>query len=208
MTVAACWDSSAGRLPREVAITLSGSGCPELKDLQILAAIPEWEVPLPGGSRSSFTDVLALTRNDLGLCTIAVEAKAGEDFGPTMHAKRSESSAGQTSRISYVHDLLGSSFDDAIRCQLLHRTASALLVARAFHASTTVMLVQAWNSTPEQRKDFEAFCDALGAEHSGAGVRHLARSSAPKLYLAWCDGDPHFLQSSSPADALSASVVS
>ena len=87
MTAAACWDSASDKLPPEISSLLSGSGALQLHDLRLLAAIQEWEVPLPGGSRSSFTDILAVTTNSHGLCVIAVEAKAGEDFGPTTGAK-------------------------------------------------------------------------------------------------------------------------
>jgi hypothetical protein len=38
---------------------------------------------LPGGQTNSYTDVLALARNDRGLCVLAVEAKVDEDFGLT-----------------------------------------------------------------------------------------------------------------------------
>lgn len=198
MTAAACWDDAADRLPRDIAQVLSGSGVPELKDLRLLLAIPEWEVPLPGGSRPSFTDVLAVATNRSGLCTIAVEAKAGEDFGPTIAARTLEASAGQESRLAYLQELLGRQFHAAIRYQLLHRTASAIIVARDFHAETTVMLVHAWNSTPEQRRDFEAFSEAMGAEERGPNVRAIARSDAPSLFLAWCDGAPEFLRASLP----------
>lgn len=193
MTAAACWDAASDRLPQSISGLLSGSGAPELKDLRLLAAIPEWEVPLPGGSRSSFTDILAVTSNAYGLCTIAVEAKAGEDFGPTLAARGVDASEGQRTRIAYLQDLLGTSFDGAIRYQLLHRTASAILTARDFHAATAVMLVQAWKSSPEQRRDFEVLVQALGAAPCCAGVWAVGRVAQPTLFLAWCDGEPQFL---------------
>jgi hypothetical protein len=195
MTAAACWDQAADRLPRDIAQVLSSSDVPELKDLRLLLAVPEWEVPLPGGSRPSFTDVLAVATNRSGVCTIAVEAKAGEDFGPTIAARRLEASVGQESRLAYLQELLGRQFEGTIRYQLLHRTASAIIAARDFHARTTVMLVHAWNSTPEQRRDFEVSI-AMGGEDRGANVRAIPRSDAPSLFLAWCDGDPEFLRAS------------
>jgi hypothetical protein len=198
MTAAACWHAAADRLPSEIVSLLSGSDEPALQDLRLLAAIPEWEVPLPGGNRSSFTDVLALARNTLGLCAIAVEAKAGEDFGPTLSAWMSDASDGREARLKYLQDLLGATFPGTMRYQLLHRTASALLAAMEFHAATAVMLVHAWNSTPEQRQDFEAFAAAMGAVHRGVAVRGIERMNAPRLYLAWCDGDPQFLQVTLP----------
>jgi hypothetical protein len=198
MTAAACWDVAADRLPRDISRVLSSSEVPELKDLRLLLAVPEWEVPLPGGARPSFTDVLAVATNPSGLCTIAVEAKAGEDFGPTISARMAEASAGRESRLAYLQELLGTRFDGAIRYQLLHRTASALIAARDFHARSSVMLVHAWVSTAEQRRDFEVFSEAMGAENRGANVREIARPDAPRLFLAWCDGDPEFLRASLP----------
>lgn len=88
MTAAASWEAAADRLPPEIAALLSQTSQPELSDLHLLVAIPEWQVELPGGQTRSATDVLALCRNTSGLCTIAVEAKVLEDFGPTVGEKR------------------------------------------------------------------------------------------------------------------------
>jgi hypothetical protein len=194
MTAAACWDTAGDRLPSEIYAVLDKSGLPQLQGLKLLAAIPEWEVALPGGSRSSFTDVLALASNERGLCAIAVEAKAGEDFGPTLAAKMTEPSAGQDSRLTYLQKLLGRNFDPAIRYQLLHRTASALLIARDFHASTAVMLVHSWNSSREQHGDFAAFAKAMDARPVTREVCVVERFESPALALSWCDGDPSHLE--------------
>src|SRR5687768_9685537 len=80
MTAAACWEEAGDKLPPEISALLDATQEPTLQGLKLLAAIPEWETPLPGGQRSSFTDILAVTRNELGLCVIAVEAKVNEDF--------------------------------------------------------------------------------------------------------------------------------
>ena len=64
MTTAACWEAAGDKLPAEVTQTLEASGQDDLIGLKLLAAIPEWEVELPGGNRPSHTDVLALSRND------------------------------------------------------------------------------------------------------------------------------------------------
>jgi hypothetical protein len=63
MTAAACWEAAADCLLAEVSLLLDAREHVSVKNLQLLAAIPEWEVPLPGGTRSPFTDVLALARN-------------------------------------------------------------------------------------------------------------------------------------------------
>ena len=51
---------------------------------------------------ASHTDVLAITRNDRGLCIVAVEAKVDEDFGPLVKDKRAERSTGQHDRLDYL----------------------------------------------------------------------------------------------------------
>ena len=117
MTTAACWEAVNGNLPAEISSIFDMSNEPSLANLQLLAAFPEWEVPLPGGDRSSFTDVLALARNAVGLVAIAVEAKVDEEFGPTLLSKRAEASVGQNERIDYLHKVLRlkASLPDTIR---------------------------------------------------------------------------------------------
>lgn len=192
MTAAACWEAAGDRLPPEMSSLLDGTNDANLLNLRLLAAIPEWEVPLPGGRRSSFTDVLALARNEAGLCAIAVEAKAGEPFGPTVAEENADPSEGQAARLEYLQSLLGIKFDGGVRYQLLHRTASAILTARDFHAGTAIMMAHAWNATDEQRHDFRIFADALCARPLAPGVVCVDRFLAPRLYLAWCDGNPEF----------------
>jgi len=193
MTAAASWEAADGRLPSEIASLLQSTGAKELKGQQLLAALPEWQVPLPGGSTTSCTDVLALCRNEIGLCVLGVEAKVLEDFGPLLAEKRAQASAGQTERLDYLHSLLRvAHFDDTIRYQLLHRTASALLTAQQFHAATAVMLVHAFDTPSPQQADFLAFAHAMAAEEVAPLVFRVHSFEKPSLYLAWCDGDSKF----------------
>ena len=193
MTAAAAWEDAGGELPAEIAALLTSSGEPVLANLRLLAALPEWEVALPGGDTTSHTDVLALCTNPNGLCVIAVEAKALEDFGPLVGEKRAEPSTGQASRLEYLHTLLKvKHFDDAIRYQLLHRTASAILTAQAFHAATAVMLVHAFGTPAERQGDFLAFCRAMSATEVAPHVFKVPASKNPTLYLAWCAGNDKY----------------
>lgn len=147
MTAAAAWEAADGILPPEISHLLDSSLEPALQHQQLILALPEWQVPLPGGSTNSSTDVLAVCRNGGGLCVIGVEAKVLEDFGPLLSVKGAQTSEGQADRQAYLHKLLGvSHFDDSIRYQLVHRTASALLTAREFHAAAAVMLVHAFDT--------------------------------------------------------------
>lgn len=200
MTAAAAWEDAGSAVTAEIATALDSSSDEALQGLTLLAAFPEWEVSLEGGETASHTDVLALARNDKGLCVIAVEAKVNEDFGPSLKDKRAEPSAGQSKRLDYLHSLLGvSHFDDLIRYQLLHRTASALLTAREFHAEAAVMLVHSFGDKPNLRADFDAFCHALGAKQLSFGVHVAPTFSGPRLYMVWCPGNRKYLDVELPS---------
>jgi hypothetical protein len=197
MTAAAAWEDTESHLPPEIARALQASGAAELQDLELLLAIPEWQVDLPGGSRPSQTDILALARNDAGLAAIAVEAKVDEPFGPTLGEKRDDVSTGQQERLDFLHTTLGlgTPLPDGIRYQLLHRTASAILVARTFHARTAVMAVQSFDPKGEDGegwRDYEAFAKLLGVKARRGVAAAVSAHREPTLYLAWCAGEQRF----------------
>lgn len=193
MTTAAAWEAAEGVLPAEISLLLDLTGDPLLTDLQLVAAFPEWSVPLPGGLTTSNTDVMAVCRSAKGLCVIGVEAKVLEPFGPTVGEKRAKESAGQDERLTFLHGLLGiERFADGIRYQLLHRAASALIMAREFHAKAAVMLIHAFESPKSSQADFAAFVVAMGGAELAPQVFRVKRFNAPALYLVWCDGDARF----------------
>lgn len=76
MAAALSWEAAKG-VPPEIAELLGGSA-------ELLLAIPEHKVSLPGGSRESQCDVFALVRTFGETMAIAVEAKVSEPFGPTV----------------------------------------------------------------------------------------------------------------------------
>ena len=201
MTTAACWEAACGDLPAEVKQTLDASGQCELVGLKLLAAIPEWEVELPGGKQTSHTDVLALASNDEGLVVLGVEAKVDEPFGPTLGEKRADESTGQGERIDYLHNALrlDTPLRDEIRYQLLHRTVSALRTAQDFHACSAVMLVHSFSPTRRWREDFLSFCEAMTATSLSPDLYVVSRFNSPRLYLAWCTGNERFLDVDLPS---------
>ena len=199
MSAAACWEDHAPNLPPEIKIALDASEDESISQLELLAAIPEWKVDLPGGDRPSQTDILALTRNEMGLVILGVEAKVDETFGPTLGEKKSDASSGQVERIAFLEEELGSPFDDAIRYQLLHRTVSTLLTARAFHAAVAVMLVQSFSQTSKWRGDFDAFVGALNGNAITPDLFELGTDRSPRLIAGWCTGDEKFLSKVLPS---------
>jgi hypothetical protein len=196
MSVAACWEEAATTLPPEILAALNASGARALANLQLLFAIPEWEVVLPGGATTSCTDVMALTSNAHGVAAIAVEAKVDEPFGPTLGEKRRQASAGQSERLDFLHAQLGlkKSLPDSVRYQLLHRAASAIITARHFHARTAVMIVQSFSPQAMWWEDFDRFGRALGATPQKGVVASVPGVSEPELFVGWCMGEQRFLQ--------------
>ena len=193
MTLALSWEAAQPDVPPEIASALSAAGSPLFSYLDLLLAIPEYQVDLPGGSRPSQTDVLALMGGAAGLVAVAVEGKVDEAFGPTVGEKRAEHSAGVDERLAWLTDRLGlASVPDAIRYQLLHRTASALVVAEQFHAAAAVMLVHSFSPTGRWFDDYAAFAELLGVEAAVDAVGRVRTITGTPLFIGWCRGDQAF----------------
>lgn len=195
MSTAACWEYANPNLPHEISELLNSSNDPALTELELLTAFPEWEVDLPGGKRPSQTDVLAVARNDRNLVIIGVEAKVDETFGPTIGQRKEDASPGQTERLQYLERQLGvdSPFSDLIRYQLLHRSVSALLTARSFHAPVGVMLVQSFSPDSAWREDFDAFCRELNCRQITEDLYEAPSITGSRLLLGWCKGNLRFV---------------
>ena len=191
------WQSADG-FPKEVADALA-VGPTELSDLELLIALPEHRVPLPGGSRASQTDLFVLARNGRGeLASIAVEGKVSESFDKLVRTWRAEESAGKAERLAFLARTSGLPEDpdalDDVRYQLVHRTASAIIEARRFNAAHALMLVHSFSQEAEWFDDYAAFARLLGATPEKDSVGVAADLDGVRLHLGWVTGDPRFLQ--------------
>lgn len=195
MSAAACWEQNQPLLPSEITQVLEAGDDPALSELQLLVAIPEWEVELPSGNNASQTDILAITRNQSGLVILGVEAKVDEPFGPTLEKKKTGATQDQLDRIAYLEKELGRTepFGNHIRYQLLHRTVSAILTARAFHAHVAVMLVHSFSGSSKWRDDYEAFCQELGCTSLSEDLHEVPNIEGQRLILGWCNGNEKYL---------------
>jgi hypothetical protein len=90
-----------------------------------------------------------------------VEGKVEEPFGPTVNEWLQNASSGKQVRLDAIKEQLeiGDQPLDNIRYQLLHRTASALIEAKWFNASSAVMLVHSFS---QEHKWFEDYNEFLG----------------------------------------------
>ena len=187
-TTAHAWEAAHGVPPEIQAIVEPHFGPSEL-----LLAIPEHKVSLPGGRRESQCDVFALLRSPDQVIACAIEAKVDEPFGPTLSEWLQDASAGKRERLRYIQEVLGlpDSLDGNLRYQLLHRTASAVVEANRFMTGAAAMIVHSFS--PERRwfEDYEAFVQLFGATSSPqSAIADLP--CGRKLLLGWASGDQAF----------------
>ncbi|PYC47001.1 hypothetical protein DI396_12335 [Litorivita pollutaquae] len=187
MAAALSWEA-ADALPPEIDALLGGS-------VELMLAIPEHKVALPGGGRASQCDVFALARVDDATIAMAVEAKVNEPFGPTVGDWMSGASKGKIERLGFICSLLGvaSPPPETLRYQLFHRTAAAVLEAERFKTDRTAMIVQSFSQDHRWFEDFAAFTALLGLEAArGTPLQHILPSGMP-LTLGWAVGSAAFV---------------
>lgn len=194
-TLAHCWEAADG-FPSEVARVFTGTTEPLLANLSPLLAVPEFKVPLPGGARSSQNDIFVLARSAVGPVTIMVEGKVSESFGPTLDEWRIDASAGKEERLSFLQRALGltSTPPGAVRYQLLHRAASAVITGEQFRAVAAVLLVHSFSSERAGWLDYDAFIKLFGVNAVPGTAQRLPLQSAVPLFAAWVAGDLRYLQ--------------
>jgi hypothetical protein len=199
-TLAKCWleaSNKPGGFPREIRVALQSAGTDALADAEMLLAIPECRVALPGGSKGSQSDIMVLARGrDGGLVTMVVEGKVGEGFGRTVSSHLASASAKWKSRLLFICEKLGVN-EQAVGdqpYQLLHRAVSAVLLARRFTAPTAVMAVHSFGSDNSHFDKYAAFVKLLVGRVSGLGEITPGRlTSDVCLHLTWVRGDDRFL---------------
>lgn len=187
MAAALSWENAKG-LPTEVATILG-------PDSELLLAIPEHKVAMPGGGRESQCDVFALAKAGGETIAVAIEAKVNETFGPFVGEWLREPTPGKEKRLSSICSLLGASYPVPLdlRYQLFHRSAAAICEAVRFKTDKAAMIVQSFSQSHVWFEDFAAFCLYLGVEATkGTGVPyHLP--DGRELVLGWATGSDEYL---------------
>ncbi len=179
--IAVSWENAEPDLPDEIKALFDDP-------VDLLIATPEHKTPLPGGSRPSQTDIIAFVRTNEQICAVAVEGKLDESFGPEVGEWLVNASSGKIERLQYISKKLGLSYPpaDAIRYQLLHRTASAIIEAERFNADCAIMIVQSFSQEHAWFDDFSAFLKSLGISSIERGKLYRSeKQSAVPLLLGW-----------------------
>lgn len=187
MAAATSWEAARG-LPPEIQEILG-------HDAELVFAIPEHKVPLPGGRRESQCDVFALVRTPSMTIALAVEAKVSEPFDRTIDAWFADGSPGKQRRLAAICDLLGCPTPPGhLRYQLFHRTAAAIVEAARMHAGAAAMIVQSFSPHHRWFEDFAAFCTFLGVEPMRSAPMTRPLPDGRDLILGWAIGDSAFLE--------------
>lgn len=199
-SLAYSWQNGEG-FPASVQTVFSSSGIDLFQKAELLLAIPEYQVPLPGGRRASQNDIFVLATGNGQLLSIMVEGKVAESFGDTVADWKSPSTPGKCERLRYLCDLLELPEEQVehIRYQLLHRTASAVIEARRFDAGHALMLVHSFGQSSEEgNESFQDYCeflDLIGTKGEMDSLVSGRNLSGTNLYFAWVNGDKKYLES-------------
>ena len=189
-TLASSWEAADG-LPTEIIAILE----PAVGPAELLLALPEHKTALPGGRRESQSDVFALIRSRVGLMAATIEGKVDEAFGPTVAEWLTEASPGKIERLRAIMDLLGVSGDvnGAVRYQLLHRTAAAIIEADRFGATAATMIVHSFSPKRRWHDDYERFARLLGLSGKVGVAEQVKLPDGRSLFIGWACGDERFL---------------
>jgi hypothetical protein len=193
-TLAHCWEAADG-FPPEVSSALVKSTDPLLAGLDPVLAVPEFKVPLPGGERASQSDIFVLARSRSGPVSIMVEGKVNEAFGPTIEEWRADASPGKKTRLSFLLRSVGlpKQIDGAIRYQLLHRAASAVIEGECYRANAAIMLVHSFSAKRTGWSDYRAFLNLFGIRAEVGQPQRLPGAQVVPLFAVWVPGDFQFL---------------
>lgn len=192
--LAYCWQEADG-FPEEVRNVFIKSGIELFQNIELLLAFPEYKVPLSGGARPSQNDIFVLAKGNNELVSIMVEGKVSEPFGETIAEWIGHASKGKQKRLKcLLNELqLRDSQIGAIRYQLLHRTASAVIEAKKFNAQNALMLVHSFSQATEGFADYCRFLALFGLKGEENSLVLAKNVNGIDLYFSWIKGSEEYL---------------
>lgn len=185
--LAECWEAADG-FPASIQTMLAGSAFPALRKLDLILAIPEHKVNLPGGGHPSQNDLFVLGKTADGeLVSVMVEGKVAESFGSTLETWLMNASDGKRARLKFLCETLGLAQEPPlqIRYQLLHRAVSAVLEARQFNARYAMMIVHSFSPEKAWLADYEAFLELFGVSARPGQLVELPGVPMLRLFAGW-----------------------
>jgi hypothetical protein len=189
--LAHAWQS-AERFPPAVGHALEHApfGAPEL-----LFAVPEHKVSMPGRGGSSATDLFALARAVSGdLIAIAVEGKVRESFDKPVSEWLVDPRGNRPNRQQRLAGAETLGLRDRelndLPYQLLHRSAAPIIEAGRYNAEHALMLVHSFSETMDHHVEYVAFAEAMGVTGMPGQVEFVGVRDGVQFYLCWIADQP------------------
>jgi len=188
-SLATCWEKANG-VPPEIESLLSSHPDFQGTRIELVIALPELQTELPGGRAPSQTDLFAIAAVGDNRIALGVEGKVAEPFGETLGEWLVTPSSGKTERLGYLCSLLRltTPLPEAIRYQLIHRTAVAVLEAKRFKIPNAALIVHSFSQQHLWFDDFAAWCHLFGSDPSIGQLVKLTELSGTSLYAGWAVG--------------------
>jgi hypothetical protein len=189
-SLALSWQSNDG-FPPEVRRVFENSDFAIFRNAELLLAIPEHQVPLPGGGKPSQNDLFVLAKGVGQLISLTVEGKASEPFGPLVSDWFKTPSDGRNKRLTSLCKTLELNPEriQPFRYQLLHRTASSVIEAQRFNAQNALMMVHSFSPINEGFDDFKKFAGLYNAKAEPDKILYAGQVNGIDLYLGWVKGE-------------------
>ena len=132
-------------------------------------------------------DIFILARGNNQLISITVEGKALEPFGDIVDEWKSDFTKGKQTRLKFLCDLLQLDKKQIghIRYQLLHRTASAIILAEKFNAKNALMLVHSFKENQESFDDYCNFLKLFGKRGKADSITSPKTVNGIRLFFGW-----------------------
>ena len=190
------WQEAEG-FPEEITALLASAKDDNLRDAELLLAIPEHKVYFPPTrGHPSQNDVFALAKASNGqLISIAVEAKVSEPFDRTVDDWFGKPTPGKEERLEFLKRKFGIDGKQIghIRYQLMHRLASALLEAERFNAKYAVLVIHSFSQSDEWFEDYADFVSLYGQVAVVGKLARLNVGTETRVYAGWARGRAKYL---------------
>ncbi len=188
-SLARVWQG-AGGFPTAVQRVLDGSGEDALQGLEMLAAFPDYELPLLDDDGPSTSDLFVLAKGRRGLVSVTVEGTDTGAFGPMVCEWLVEGAKTKMRLLSRLCEVLGADIGEiqSARYRLFLQAAGALVVAERFEAPTAVMVVHSFAGTDAGFQDYSLFCRLFGTAAVADGVVEAHRTQMRRLFFSWVRG--------------------
>ncbi len=187
-SAAESWENAQG-IPKKIKVILEN----KFNEIELLHAIPEFKVPLPGGNRDSQNDVFAIIKAQDSLISMMVEAKVREDFGSIIEVWEKESSEGKENRLRFLEDKINipKPYSKKLRYQLFHRLASAIITAEKYNAKNAIMVIQSFEKDDKLNHfdDYVEFVNTYIPNFIGKKdeIIKLTSNDGIDIYVTWVE---------------------